>query len=89
MPVPGKCGSINVRIGGVESLGKYDVRRIFEYQNDVIIQHVGTNERNRPIFTVTDEFENPLGYVVADAVYNYFDVYDMHCVHVGQGCVLP
>ena len=83
------CGSINVRIGGVESLGKYDVRRIFECQNDVIIQHVGTNERNRPIFTVTDEFENPLGYVVADAVYNYFDVYDMHCVHVGQGCVLP
>ena len=83
-----ECGGTSVRIGGVESLGKFDVQHIFECKNSVTVKYIGMNAKNRPIFRVTDEYGNPLGYVVADSTYNYFDVYDMHCVHVGASCVM-
>ena len=83
-----ECGGTSVRISGVESLGKFDVRNIFECKNSVTVKYIGMNAKNRPIFRVTDEYGNPLGYVVADSTYNYFDVYDMHCVHVGASCVM-
>ena len=83
-----ECGGTSVRIGGVESLGKTDVQHIFGCKNSVTVKHIGTNAKNRPIFKVTDEYGNPLGYVVADSTYNYFDVYDMHCVHIGASSVM-
>ena len=80
-------GGSAVKISGVETLGKFEAGRVLGCS--VTLKYSGTNEKNRAIFNATDALGNPKGYVVTDAMYNYFDVYDMHCVHVGTGCAIP
>ena len=53
------------------------------------IEYLGNTGKGRVVGSLTDTSGNPFGYVVVDPVYNYFAVYNMDCVFIGEGRVDP
>ena len=49
------------------------------------IEYLGNTGKGRIVGSLTDTSGNPFGYVVVDPVYNYFAVYNMNCVFLGEG----
>ena len=62
---------------------------VSKYGNIGKIEYLGNTGKGRVVGSLTDTSGNPFGYVVVDPVYNYFAVYNMDCVFIGEGRVDP
>ena len=84
-------GSINDVITSMTSgLGKSCISgAVSKYGNIGKIEYLGNTGKGRVVGSLTDTSGNPFGYVVVDPVYNYFAVYNMDCVFIGEGRVDP
>ena len=83
--------SINDVITSMTSgLGKSCISgAVSKYGNIGKIEYLGNTGKGRVVGSLTDTSGNPFGYVVVDPVYNYFAVYNMDCVFIGEGRVDP